>query len=1181
MVMAALLGTLPLVAQNIIVNGGFEQGNTGFDTEHNYVGSGTVGEGCYCVDNTASGHAGGVAWYPVVGYGGSGMYMLVNGFGNTATYPKAVWKQTVNVTAQTDYTFSCQLANLSQGLLFLDPLPAVIQLKINGANVGESLSLNPTNYNWQLMTRTWNSGNYFGPVEIEICDLYQSNPGLGDDFGLDEISFVPSVVYDATANGDQAGPVCLSASVDIDVLANDDIQPNATDVIVSVTNNPLHGTAAVLTDKKIRFTYTDGSFAGFTDQFQYRVNNHGVTSEAMVTVSLCRVPTVGNVTAPSGICAGESFDLTLPSIEDNGSGLMGQGWEIAPSPTGLFVPLTNNDIPFDYNGHYLRYVAINSCGTGCSDVVQVTVFPTDPTYEAITACDTYVWNDIVCDHTCDTTAQVNTEYGCEITAHLHFTLNEDYFIESQTETSCNEFVWRNETHYVSGVYNDTVYNPNPIECDSVYILYLTINHEPEIMGDIVPPPGICAGDVIQVVEPQYELNHSEGGLPQWEYATAPEGPFSLLDPSGNGLPYGDYYLRFTVHNGCGADSSNVVLFRVNDAPEVHGTLSALEVCEGFPMDLPDPEVVWKNVDESDRLTQWQLSPDGDNYAAFDPAMPMQAMHDGYWVRFMARNSCGEGYLGPVVVSVLVVDDIWDTIPACNNYVLPWGETITQSQMIDTEIVEPCPHLLHQYVMIHHSDTVPEPVISCQDVFEWHGQTFERSDEMQIAYWETSNIYGCDSVVELRLSFGDYAAITETVTACEEYTWPRTGAQYFESQLDSLFIQGSGTVCDSMIYLNLTIGHDVSTEGDPWTECAGFEWNGITYYEDGIVYETLQTAVTHCDSVVSHPLTILQPRDSAFYRTSCKQIVWHGQYCGEEGDYTHVFESQQGCDSLVLTMHFSFAEEIKVDKDTTICMPFDWYGNWCDTDGATYSHTFMTPEECDSTVFLHLTVGKPYSGQQFRTVCDSVTLFGVFYGPGNYLIPLDPMVGQNGCDSIVTINLFVRSMDDVGEIQGESNVFVATNLISGIYSYTLDVDGIIGNVQWNLSHPDWAIVDQDSMTCRILVTTSGHATLKATFRLDCGEVERTFDIQSGFFDLDDRLSVAARVFPNPTQGSLTVEAEDIRRVRVIDMLGQTCLEEQFGGSENATIQLHSLPSSVYLLEIQTEKGRTMRRFVLCK
>ena len=1109
--------------------------------------------------------------------------MMANGFGGNNNPSKAVWKQTVSVTTQTEYTFSCKVVNLAISLFGQSPNPAKLHVFINGLDVSGEYVI-PTDNTWHSWPdiQHWNSGSAT-QAEIAIYDYFTGNSGLGDDFGLDQISFIPGVTYSATANDDSAGPVCLNSSIDINVLENDNIQPNANDAIVSVYTAPGHGTATVLPSKEIQYTFTDENYSGATDQFQYRVNNHGVTSEAWVTVSLIKTPSVGEITSPEGICAGESFDLTVPSIQDNGSSITDWGWEIAPMPTGEFTSLTNSNIPFNYNGYYLRYKAVNGCGSAYSNLVQVTVYSTEPTYDTIMACDAYLWNGINCDHTDDYNAPVTTQEGCEITAYLHFILNEDYYFESQTEASCDEYTWLKNglTYYESGVYNDTVDNPNPIECDSIYTLYLTINHAPAIQGDINAPNEICVGDTLLVTPPPYAMNHADGGTWQWEYATAPDGPFLLLDPENNGLGVGDYFLRFKVSNTCDSDSSNVVAFRVNDTPIVQGTMPELEVCEGFPLDLPQPDVVWNNVNENDRFTQWQMSPNGENYAAFDPSMPMQAGHNGYWVRFMAHNTCGEDYLGPAIVSVLSVPDIWDTIPVCNTYTLPSGETISQSQMLEYPIAVPCPHTLYQYIQIHYSDTVVEPITSCHDVFEWHGETFMRSDETVIAYWDTLNIHGCDSVVELHLDFGDYAVITEHRAACESYLWPRNGMLYTESQTDSIFIPGSGSVCDSIIYLNLTIGHEVSVVGEPWIQCPGFEWNGVTYYDDDVVYETLTIPVTLCDSVISHALTIVQSRDSSFYRSNCKPIMWYGQYCGVEGDYTYVIPSEQGCDSIVLTMHFSF-DEIQNAVDTTACEPFLWHGHLFDADGETWAYTYQTPEGCDSTVTLTFHRINSVVNTCFKSACDSYTINGEVYDqPGQYDIYLDTLMASNGCDSILHLRLTIRDSGNIGMIQGENSVYVATNLISGIYRYEIDPEVVLGSVIWNLSNPDWSIVGIERASCRVMVTTPGTAILKAHFLADCGEMERQIVIHAGFYDVAEYQSIEAHVFPNPTQGQVTVEAEGILSVRVIDMLGQTLENIAGDGSDRLTFDIHAYQPSVYLLEIKTLRGAAMERLVLCR
>jgi hypothetical protein len=1183
--LAAFVLDLPLVAQNIIVDGEFNQGiGSYYVTQYSPKPSGNMDAGEYCIDNNCQSHnTSGLGWPSVPGV--SGNYMIFNGFGNTSSTPKIAWKQTVNVTSQTNYTFLCQLVNLAQGVLFVDPIPAIIQLKINGVNVGDPMTLNASNHNWQPMVRSWNSGDYYGPVEIAIYDTYLGNPGLGDDFGLDQIAFIPDVVYNVAVSNDTGGPVCPNQSVTIDVLANDYFEPNANDAVVTIATNAGHGTAIVLPSKEIQYTYTDEDYTGTTDQFQYRVNNHGVIREAWVTVTLNRAPSVGEIASPDGICAGESFDLTVPSIDDNGSTVSEQGWEIAPTITGQFVPLVNNDIPFGYNGYYIHYKAVNNCGTSYSDPVPVTVYSTEPTFDTIMACDAYPWhNGIVCDHSDDYSTQVTTDDNCEITAHLHFILNEDYYLESQTEASCDEFLWYKTglTYYDSGVYNDTVDNPNPIECDSIYTLYLTINHAPEIQEDIVAPADICAGDTLWVTQPQYAMNHADGGTWQWEYAVSEEGPFSPFAPENNGLGEGDYFLRFLVANGCSSDSSNVVAFRVNAAPVIHGTLSGQTVCEGFPLDLPELEVEWNNVDESDRYTQWQMSPDGSEFYYFPPSMLMQSSLDGYQLRFVAGNSCGESQLGPVSISVLTVADVWDTIPACDFYVLPSGETITTSQEFEYLLEEPCPHVLHSYVSIHYSDTVLDQHTSCHEEFVWHGQTFFRSDGPQIAYWDTINAYGCNRVMELHLDFADYEAITEYRLACNEYVWPRNGLHYTESQIDSCFIHSTDPeVCDSVIYLNLTLGHDYNGEGETWTECAGFEWNGVVYYADDLVYEYLQTEVTGCDSIVSHPLSIIQPTDTLVDLVSCKPVLWDGHLFEVDGEeYTFTYTSHQGCDSIV-TVHFSQAEEILVHIDTAACAPFPWYGNWCYEDGHVYQHTIHSQHSCDTTVFLHLTLHNEVINNIIMRVCDSITYHGVFYGPGTYSIDGDTMVGPNGCDSINRIQLTVTNSSSMCQIHGDSLVYVATNMLSGIYRYAIDTTGIIGVVNWTLSNPEWLILDSDATSCRILVPTPGVSQLRANFRIDCGDMERVFNIRAGFFDLDEGQSLAVKVFPNPTSGKFTVEAEGLESVRVVDVLGQTLRREDGQGSDSLTLDLTGFAPSVYLLEVQTDRGRAMRRIVLCK
>ena len=180
-----------------------------------------------------------------------------------------------------------------------------------------------------------------------------------------------------------------------------------------------------------------------------------------------------------------------------------------------------------------------------------------------------------------------------------------------------------------------------------------------------------------------------------------------------------------------------------------------------------------------------------------------------------------------------------------------------------------------------------------------------------------------------------------------------------------------------------------------------------------------------------------------------------------------------------------------------------------------------------------------------------------------------------------LSLSKKDSEQVGAISGLSNVYVASSLISGIYRYEIDMAGLIGPVTWSLSNPDWQIVEQGEDFCRILVTTPGTAFLTAHFNVeDCGDMERSFEIVAGFFGIDD-IENEVRIFPNPTKGSVTIEAEGIESIRITNMMGQVLGLRECDLSDSVNLSLASYVPSVYLLEIKTVNGMVKKRVVLCR
>ena len=164
----------------------------------------------------------------------------------------------------------------------------------------------------------------------------------------------------------------------------------------------------------------------------------------------------------------------------------------------------------------------------------------------------------------------------------------------------------------------------------------------------------------------------------------------------------------------------------------------------------------------------------------------------------------------------------------------------------------------------------------------------------------------------------------------------------------------------------------------------------------------------------------------------------------------------------------------------------------------------------------------------------------------------------------------------------SNVYVASNLVSGLYRYEIKPEEVQGSVSWTLSNDDWRIMETGENYCLVYVTTPGSGTLLANFTLpDCGEVERAFEINAGFYGIGDHDVFTTNIYPNPTNGMLTVEAEGIESIRLTNMMGQVLDWREYNRSNTASLNLHGYAPSVYMLEIKTINGMVKKRVMVSR
>jgi gliding motility-associated-like protein len=185
--------TVGEMGANLIVNGDFEAGNTGFTTEYDLGTGGSFGqlsfEGTYAINTSPSNVHTNFSFCadhtPALGT----QMMIANG---GPEFNQSVWCQTVAVDPNTDYQFRTWVMNALN-----DPNVAQLQFSINGTNIGSVFSPPATACNWVQFFQVWNSGS---EVSADICIVNQNTNTGGNDFALDDISFAPICYADDEIN---------------------------------------------------------------------------------------------------------------------------------------------------------------------------------------------------------------------------------------------------------------------------------------------------------------------------------------------------------------------------------------------------------------------------------------------------------------------------------------------------------------------------------------------------------------------------------------------------------------------------------------------------------------------------------------------------------------------------------------------------------------------------------------------------------------------------------------------------------------------------------------------------------------------------------------------------------------------------------------------------------------------
>ena len=398
-----------------------------------------------------------------------------------------------------------------------------------------------------------------------------------------------------------------------------------------------------------------------------------------------------------------------------------------------------------------------------------------------------------------------------------------------------------------------------------------------------------------------------------------------------------------------------------------------------------------------------------------------------------QDSIG-GNSSAFLAKILCEDSVIVSYVACNSFT--WINGVTYTASNNTAFVTlansmGCDSVVVLNLIIGYPDAVTDTVIECGSSFVWMDSVTYTSNNYT-AKDTLTNVYGCDSVVTLSLTFGQATSGIDTVHACYSYQW-LDGVTYTSNNTTATHTIANGNLagCDSLVTLNLTVS-TYSYSVANMTACDSLNWiNGVTYYSSvSGIYDTLVgAAASGCDSIVI--LNFIKTLDQSVATVfACGSYTWINgvTYTSNNNTAVDTLTNSLGCDSVV-TLNLTI-NNTSVGIDTQIaCVSYTWI------DGVTYTSstttamdTLLNANNCDSIITLNLTILNPTTGIDTQVACDSYTwINGVTYVVSNNTAK-DTLINSLGCDSIVTLNLTINN----------SNTGIDTQI--GCKNYTW-IDGI--------------------------------------------------------------------------------------------------------------------------------------------
>ncbi|HHH52629.1 MAG TPA: T9SS type A sorting domain-containing protein, partial [Bacteroidetes bacterium] len=448
-----------------------------------------------------------------------------------------------------------------------------------------------------------------------------------------------------------------------------------------------------------------------------------------------------------------------------------------------------------------------------------------------------------------------------------------------------------------------------------------------------------------------------------------------------------------------------------------------------------------------------------------------------------------------------------------------------------------------------------------DSILWNGEIYSDPGTYNINFID---INGCDSTFQLVLNVNPSNFESKTLGICEGDSVRWYNHYYTE---EGNYYQNFTNIygCDSIYEMVLEV-YPNSEIHEFNSICPGdtLNWEGQQLYSEGI-YTAEYFSINDCDSTIVLDLKISSEYFMFDTVTICNgdSYQWQNQNYSLAGDYTAIYQTEEGCDSIFylnlnLNDSYNFHDELSICEGDSI----EWQGENYSVSGEYYK-SFQSVDGCDSFYKLTLNVNENYYFEEEFSICQDESIewhgktlseAGVYYK--NYQTIYE-------CDSNYQLTLTKVIIDTSVYISGDS--LVAVNDENAIY-------------QW-FTCPDYKIIEGATQPT-YLATKSGSYAVEIT-QEGCVDTSSCYYlIHSGFGKIEDNIDFT--IFPNPVfHDQITIFHEKNNRsysIYFMDLKGHNVLkkENSFGITK---IDSGKLKSGVYLLIIKSENYMVFKKIVV--